>query len=72
MIQELKRTPITFDDVDGWEVLMVDDNLTGMEELSCYLCMYYEWCDKWEELPPCDIVHGCVIDKRAYFIFEPK
>lgn len=72
MIQELKRCPITFNGVDGWEVLIKDDEISWIDEWVCEQCMYVDWNGESEILAPCSMVHGCTDDWKTYFKFEPK
>lgn len=68
MITELKRTPITWNGEDGWEILVEDDY--PFENDSCELCMYRDWND-WEDCgASCCIVHGCGLFQDKYFIFQ--
>lgn len=67
MKKEIKRTPITFNGVNGFEVLYQDTDIWSGDE--CDYCMYDGW-DGWKEcLATCDIVHGCDIEKSTYFQF---
>lgn len=72
MIQELKRTPITFDGVDGWEVLVRDDEIKLNETCACFQCKYVVW--DWMSLTgaTCDGNHDCLDSNQMYFRFEPK
>lgn len=68
MITKLKRTPITWNGEDGWEILIrnVDPFLGDV----CQLCMYRDWND-WEDCEAsCDIVHHCHLSRYTYFIFK--
>lgn len=68
MITEIKRTPITYNGKDGWEILVSD---TEPEEYDiCDLCMYRDW-DDWENCDAsCIDVHGCLLSTFTYFIFQ--
>ena len=67
MKKEIKRTPITFNGEDGFEVLYQDTDICTCD--CCEYCMYDGW-NGWNEcLAPCDIVHGCNIEKSTYFQF---
>lgn len=67
MKKEIKRTPITFNGEDGFEVL-IEDSEIDIEE-SCEFCMY-EGCFGWIEFSAsCELVHGCVLGKPTYFQF---
>ena len=64
---EIKRTPITFNGEDGFEVLYEDTDIWSGD--SCDYCMYDEWFG-WEECSAsCAVVHGCDIGKPTYFQF---
>lgn len=67
MKKEIKRTPITFNGEDGFEVLYEDTEIWLSE--ACWYCMYEEWNDWSETLAPCNIVHGCGSGKPTYFQF---
>lgn len=71
MKKEIKRTPITFNGVDGWEVFIKDDEIQPYEHSTCERCMYQDWHVKDYILASCEEVHGCTWDFRRYFIFEP-
>lgn len=71
MIQELKRTPITFNGVDGWEVLVKDDEIEWESTWVCERCIYFAWNGEEETKAPCNIVHGCLGDYQTYYKFEP-
>lgn len=65
----LKKTPITYDGQDGFELLIHDDSI--FLEDSCEYCMYEEWFG-WDECSAsCCTVHGCGMLKPTYFIFQP-
>lgn len=67
MITELKRTPITFDGKDGWEILLEDD--CELDENVCGSCIYRDWND-WSGCgTTCVDVHGCGYRQRSFFIF---
>lgn len=71
MIQELKRTPITFNGVDGWEVMVLDDDLRHGGIVGCDKCIYdYNEISRMEDVP-CPVITGCWYDDRVYFEFEP-
>lgn len=68
MITELKRTPITWNGEDGWEILVRD---TEPEEYDiCCLCMYRDWDDLENCDDSCIGVHGCLLSSFTYFIFK--
>lgn len=70
MITEIKRTPITWNGEDGWEVLVLDD-FPFLNDV-CPGCMYNEWND-WENVAAtCVDVHGCSVNQNMYFIFQPS
>lgn len=67
MKKEIKRTPITYNGEDGFEVL-IEDNVILMQD-ACNYCMYNEW-DGWEECAAsCSDVHRCGIGTSTYFKF---
>ena len=67
MKTEIKRTPITFNGEDGFEVLIEDTELWPGD--ACLYCMYSEW-DNWSECAAtCNDVHGCGDIKPNYFQF---
>lgn len=67
MKKEIKRTPITFNGEDGFEVLYEDSEI--FPEDGCEYCMYEDWFG-WEECAAsCCTVHGCGILKQTYFQF---
>lgn len=67
MKKEIKRTPITFNGEDGFEVLYEDTEIWSGD--ACEYCMYEEWYG-WEECSaPCAVVHGCYLRKPTYFQF---
>lgn len=71
MIHEVKRTPITFNGVDGWEILVKNDDIMLGSYLACDRCMFQDWSDDEEFAECCHIVHNCTMDFQKYFIFEP-
>lgn len=68
MITELKRTPITWNGEDGWEILVIDD--FPIDVFACEFCMYSEWNDWSGNGLPCSIVHKCGSDPNTFFIFK--
>lgn len=72
MKQILKQTPITFNGVDGWEILIKDDEIRWDEEWVCGRCMYVDWDGESETLAPCSIVHGCRDNWQTYFEFRTE
>lgn len=72
MIQELKRTAITFNGVDGWEVLIKDDEIQLGDKGICERCMYRDWREEKETLTPCNIVYRCIEDWQTYFEFKTE
>lgn len=70
MKQIVKKTPITFNGVDGWEVLILDTGAKWEDGSLCDRCMYKDWDNVEETMASCDIVHHCTIDFPAYFKFE--
>lgn len=65
----ISKTPITFNGVDGYEVLVEDKSVCVQD--VCELCMYDGWHS--DELPgiTCPEVHLCGVLTFRYFIFEP-
>ncbi len=67
MKKEVKRTPITFNGEDGFEVLYEDTEIWQGD--ACQFCMYEESFG-WDEcVASCDIVHGCGLGQSTYFQF---
>lgn len=67
MKKEIKRTPITFNGEDGFEVLFEDTEIWHGD--ACEYCMYEEWFGWEEAAATCDLVHGCGLCKPTYFQF---
>ena len=67
MKKELKRTPITFNGEDGFEVLYEDTEIWRGD--ACLFCMYEEWHGWFECGAPCNVVHGCGSGTSTYFRF---
>lgn len=67
MKKEIKRTPITYNGEDGFEVLYQDTEIWISD--SCDYCMYQEWTDCTECVASCVDVHGCIFGKPTYFQF---
>ena len=75
MIQILKQTPITFNGVDGWEVLIKDDEIRFDDEWICERCMYRDWEKQigyTAPFTPCSIIHGCRDSYQTYFEFRTE
>lgn len=70
MKQELKRIPITFNGVDGWEILIKDDEIIWDVTSACDRCIYREWKDDEDLLPICDSFHECTNNYQTYYTFE--
>lgn len=68
MITELKRTPITWNGKDGWEILVEHDY--PCQTNICELCMYGDPDEMAKCEPSCITVHDCGMYRRTYFIFE--
>ena len=64
---EIKRTPITYNGEDGFEVLYEDTEIFRYD--ACDYCMYNEWNDWSEIAASCVDVHGCYLGKPTYFQF---
>lgn len=64
----IKKCPITFNGVDGWEVLVDDVDIYKRHEIPCENCMFsgYLGCDNSE---PCMDVHRCTHSSYSYFVF---
>lgn len=68
MITEIKRTPITWDGKDGWEILVQND--CPQVVCVCQLCIYHYW-DGWKKRgTTCRILKGCGNSLYTYFIFK--
>ena len=67
MKKEIKRTPITFNGEDGFEVLYKDSEI--LQSDACEYCMYEEWSGWYESAPSCCAVHGCGYWDCTYFQF---
>lgn len=67
MKREIKRTPITFNGEDGFEVLYQDSEI--LESDACEYCMYEEWLGWSDCAGTCCTVHGCGLGKATYFEF---
>lgn len=70
MINEIKRTPITWNGKDGWEILI--RNSEPANYCVCDLCMYSDWSDYEDTQATCLDVHGCGHSAFSYFIFKPS
>lgn len=64
---EIKRTPITFNGEDGFEVLYEDTEI--WQGVVCDFCMYADWSDCSELFASCEEVHGCGFGRTTYFQF---
>lgn len=69
MKQIIKTTPITFNGVDGFEVLVKDSEVRA--EDCCDNCMYSGYEISSELLADCSTVHSCGTSPFTYFRFEP-
>lgn len=67
MKKEIKRTPITFNGEDGFEVLYEDTEIWSGD--ACEYCMYEEWNDWIVTFASCEEVHGCGNRQPTYFQF---
>lgn len=68
MKRVIKKSPITFYGVDGWQVLVNDVDVYKRGESPCENCMYddemnYD-CDA-----TCQNIHGCTRFLYNYFVF---
>lgn len=68
MLTILNKTPITFNGVDCFEVLVKDDCMN--DSVPCELCMYRNYAADNELFTDCCTVHGCGIDFDTYFIIQ--
>lgn len=68
MKRVIKKCPITFNGVDGWEVMVNDVDVYKRYEIPCDNCMYYGnlGCDG---SVTCMDIHRCTHDVYAYFVF---
>lgn len=68
MKRVIKKCPITFNGVDGWEVLVSDVDVLKRGEIPCENCMYRGdiGCDNSVS---CMALHYCVNDPYGYFVF---
>lgn len=68
MKRVIKKCPITYFGVDGWEVLVRDVDVFKRGEEPCENCMYEDGvvCDC---CAACFEVHGCERDLYTYFVF---
>lgn len=67
MKTEIKRTPITYNGEDGFEVLYEDTEIWIQD--ACQYCMYEDWFDMGAIVVSCEKVHGCGSLRPAYFQF---
>lgn len=67
MKNEIKRTPITFNGEDGFEVLYKDTRIDSGD--ACDYCMYNEWNGWVDAAATCVDVHGCGYGRPTYFQF---
>lgn len=65
----IKKTPITFNGVEGFEVLVNDSEVWAAE--CCEKCMYSYYVPSSEIVTDCCTVHGCSTSPFTYFAFEP-
>lgn len=75
MKQILKQTPITFNGVDGWEVLVKDEEQRWDEYWVCARCMYLDWEKRsgyTRMFTPCSRIHGCGDNYQTYFEFRTE
>lgn len=68
MKRVIKKCPITFYGVDGWEVLVDDVDVFKRCEIPCENCMYDDEIDYISDAP-CHEVHGCAQSPYTYFVF---
>ena len=68
MKRVIKKCPTTFYGVDGWEVLVHDEDVFKRGEIPCENCMYDDEID-YECGATCMDVHGCKQNPYTYFVF---
>lgn len=68
MKRVIKKCPITFYGVDGWEVLVHDVDVFKKYETPCMNCMYNPEVDYISD-EPCHVIHRCTHQVYNYFIF---
>ena len=68
MKRVIKKCPVTYYGVDGWEVLVRDVDVFKRCEIPCENCMYDDdiVCDC---SATCMEVHGCAQNPYTYFVF---
>ena len=69
MKKVIKKTPITFNGVDGFEILVRDGGVWAEE--CCEKCMYSGYMPSSEIGADCCTVHSCGSSPYTYFVFEP-
>ena len=69
MKKVIKKTPITHNGVDGFEVLVKDSEVWAEE--CCEKCMYSGYMPSSEIGADCCTVHSCGSSPYTYFVFEP-
>lgn len=67
MKTEIKRTPITFNGEDGFEVLYEDSDIFVIN--TCNLCMYKNDNNRIDCQAPCCTIHKCLPSRPTYFKF---
>lgn len=68
MKRVIKKRPITFYGVDGWQVLVHDVDVFNRGENACMNCMYDDEVD-YISNEPCHVIHRCTHSSYNYFIF---
>lgn len=63
------KTPITFNGVEGFKILVLDGEIWGAE--CCEKCMYSNYQPSYEIGADCCTVHSCGTSPYTYFLFEP-
>lgn len=69
MKKVIKKTPITFNGVDGFEVLIKDSEVWAGD--CCDKCIYSNYVPSSEIGADCCTVHSCGTSPFTYFGFEP-
>ena len=69
MKKVIKKTPITFNGVDGFEILVRNGGVWAEE--CCEKCMYSGYMPSSEIGADCCTVHSCGSSPYTYFVFEP-
>lgn len=68
MKRVIKKCPITYNGVDGWEVLVHDVDVFKRHEMPCNICMYEDEMNFYDDRD-CFVVHRCTHNQYNYFVF---